>query len=348
MAIHAYTTQAGRVNEIKGEILAHAEPVEVLALGCTMKKMPKNAGDNISYRRWLPYGATSGQNTQNRPSVSAVAHLLSEGVTPTADTMTPVDVNVVILQYGCLYSYTDKTAELYEDDVPAEMKIQTGERVALLREMIRFGALKAATNAIYAGGTTRATVDETISLNNLRQMAKTLLANHAKMKTRILAPGPNYDTKAVEAGFVVFAHTDMEPDIRDLPGFTPVAKYANRQPISPYEIGMVERFRFIGSPELAPYLAGGATSSGTGMVSAGASKVDVYPMIVCAEDAAFDIALRGADSLKVNHLPHTHVDKSDMLGQRGYIGTAFWSAVLVTNHGWMGVIESGATDLAES
>ena len=124
-----------------------AIPVEVLALGCTMKQMPMNAGDNISYRRYLPKGATSTDyNTQNRPSVDASAHIVAEGQTPTAETLTPVDVNVVQNEYACLYSYSNKTADLYEDDIPGEMKIQVGERMGLVREMIRYGAMKACAN----------------------------------------------------------------------------------------------------------------------------------------------------------------------------------------------------------
>jgi N4-gp56 family major capsid protein len=128
MTTQTYATQAGRINEIKGETIAHAIPVEVLALGCKMKPMPKNKGDNISYRRVAALRRHHHQrNTQNRPVVTVAAnHILSEGVTPTAETITPVDVNVVIQQYGCLYSYTDKAAELYEDDIPEEMKVQTG------------------------------------------------------------------------------------------------------------------------------------------------------------------------------------------------------------------------------
>lgn len=341
-----YSTNTGRINEIKGEILAHAVPVEVLALGCTMKKMPKNQGDNITYRRWLPWGAAStNANTINRPAAVANEHLLSEGVTPTADQITPVDVNVVIAQYGCLYSYTDKAAELYEDDIPAEMKTQCGERMGLVREMIRFGALKGCTNVSYAGGTTRGTVDEAISLNVLRRMAKTLKANHAKKKTRILSPSASYDTSAVEAAFVVFVHTDAEPDIRDLPGFTPVAKYGSRSPINENEIGSVEEFRFVTSPELAPYADSGASVGATGLESTGASLIDVYPFIVMGEESAYDIALRGSNSFDLSVIPHTQKDKSDILGQRGYVGCKFWSAVLVTNNGWMGVIEAGVTDV---
>ena len=344
MAIQKYTTQAGRINEIKGEMLAHAEPFEVLAMGCTMKKMPRKQGDNISYRRVIPTGgATTNANTINRWSVTAAAHAVSEGVTPLTETLVYDDVNVVIQQYAVLYAYTDKAAELYEDDIPGDQKVQTAERMGLVREMIRYGSMKASTNVLYSGGTTRATVDETISLNNLRNMAKTLLANHAKMKNKILSPGPSYDTSAIEAGFIVFCHTDAEPDIRDLPGFVPVAKYGQRSMLNENEIGSVERFRFIVSPELAPYLAAGAVTGATGLV--GITNIDVYPHIVCAEDAVFDVALKGDSPFDLTHIPHKQKTKDDPFGQRGYVGASFWSAVLVANNGWIGVIEAGVKSL---
>jgi len=344
--IQTYGTVAGRINIVKGETLAHAVPVEVLALGCTMKPMPRNAGDNITYRRWLPYGAaTTNANTINRWSVTAASHITTEGVTPAADTLTPQDVNVQLQQYAALYSYTDKAADLYEDDIPDEMKTQLGERMGLVREMVRYGAMKACTNAFYAGGTTRGTVDEVISLNFIRKIAQGLLANHGKMKNRILSAGPNYDTSAIEAGFIVFSHTDLEPDIRDIPGFVPVAKYAQRSVINEYEVGSVERFRFIVSPELASYADSGASVSGTTLYSTGASNADVYPIIVVGEYGVFDVALRGSKSFDMSVIPHTQKDKSDILGQRGYVGAKFYSAVLVANNGWMAVGEVARTAL---
>lgn len=344
----AYNTNAGRINEVKGEILAHAIPLEVLALGTTGKPMPKNQGDNITYRRYLPYGATTTSvNTQNRPSVNAAAHIIQEGVTPTADQLIPVDVNVKQTQYGCLYSYTDKAAELYEDDIPEEMKIQTGERMALVREMVRYGTMKACTNVQYSGGSSRATVDEAISLIQLRRMSRTLKANHAKKPRKMLAASANYDTYAVEASFLVFVHTDAESDVRDLPGFIPCAKYGQKSPICEEEIGSCEEFRFILSPELAPYLAGGAAVGTTGLLDFGsAGNVDVYPFIVAAQDSVYDVALRGLNSLDPYHIPHTKRDKADPGGQRGYVGANFWSAVLIVNGGWMGVIEAGVANLA--
>lgn len=346
MAIQGYSDPAGRINEVKGETLAHAIPVEVLAMGCKMKQMPKKAGDNISYRRWLPKGATStNANTQNRPSVNAAAHITQEGVTPEAETLTPVDINIVQNQYACLYQYTDKANDMYEDDIPAEMVQQTGERMGLVREMIRYGALKACTNVIYSGGTSRATVDEALTLKALRRMARILKSNHAKKKTRILSASADYDTSAIEASYVVFAHTDCEPDVRDLAGFVPVSKYANRSPISEYEIGSVEEFRFILSPELSPYADSGAAVGSTGLLSTSGTSIDVYPFLVMGEDAVYDVALRGMNSFDTIHIPVGKEDKSDPLKQRGYVGAKFYSAVAIVNAGWMGVIEAGSVTL---
>ena len=351
MATTTYSTNAGRINEVKGEILAHAIPVEVLALGTTMKQMPRNAGDNITYRRYVPFGATASSDwdaagNQNRPFVNAAAHITQEGVTPTADQLTPVDVNVKQQQYACLYSYTDKAAELYEDDIPEEMKIQCGERMGLVREMVRYGTMKACTNVIYSGGSSRAAVDEAVTLNALRRMSRILKANHAKKTRRILAPSANYDTYAVEAAYTVFVHTDAEADIRDLPGFVPVAKYGQKNPINDEEIGSCEEFRFVLSPELASYADSGAAIGATGLYSTSGTSVDVYPFIVCGQDAVYDVALRGLNSFSPYHIPHTKRDKADPGGQRGYVGADFWSAVLIVNGGWMGVIEAGVSSLA--
>ncbi len=346
MPTHTYATAAGRINKVKGEILAHAIPVEVLALGCKMKEMPRNAGNTIVYRRWLPKGATTTSvNTQNRPSVTASAHIVAEGVTPAADTLTPVDVNAVLQLYACLYSYTSHAADLYEDDIPEEEKIQTAERMALVREMVRYGGMKSGTNVIYAGGTSRSTVDEAIGINVLRRMTRTMNANHAKHKTRILDASANYNTFSIESSYLVFCHTDCKPDIRDLPNFTHVKDYARRQPLSPEEVGSHEEFRFLCSPELAPYADSGASVGSTGLLSTGASNIDVYPYIVMAEDAFYDVALRGQKSLDVIHTPHDQPSKTDPLQLVGYVGAKFYSAAQIVNGGWMGIIEAGSRAL---
>lgn len=346
MAIQQYATITPRIGKLKGEILAYAIPMEVLGITGQQKKMPKNNSDTVVFRRYLPYGGVDNRwiNTSNVDTF-ATSHQVAEGVTPTADTLTAIDVTATLQQYAVLYAVTDRVVDLYEDDIPSEMKRQTGERLGLVREMVRYGALKAATNKFYAGGTSRATVNKTITLPLLRKVARTLQANHAKQVTGILAPSPNIGTAPIEAAYLVFCHSDLEPAIRDLPGYVGVHEYGSRKPIHPQELGSVERFRFIISPELAPYANAGAAVGTTGLESTSGQNIDVYPIIVVGEDAWGQVALRGMESLDVTYIPPGSKDKNDPLGQRGYIGAKTYFTALVLNQGWMAVIEAGAPAL---
>lgn len=352
-------TQSQRIGKLKGEILAHAVPVEVLGITGQQKQIPKNSGDTVVYRRWLPYGAAAtNQNTINqffsdnagvdRTAAMATAHLTTEGVTPSADVIVAQDITVTLKQFGVLYAMTDRTCDVNEDDVPAEMKKQVGERVGLVREMIRFGELKGCSNKYYGGtGTSRATVNGKVSLNLLRKISRNLQANHAKRITSVLAPSPNFATAPVEASYLVFCHTDLEADIRDLPGFKHVSEYGQRKPVNEYEIGSVENFRFITSPELIPVQgANGVTASvGSTGLQATSTYVDVYQVVVAAEDAWGQVALRGANSIDPTMIMPGQRDKNDPLGQRGYIGAKFYFNCVLLNQGHMAIAEVGATAL---
>ena len=346
MAIQNYNTETPRIGKLKGDILKHAVPKEVLGITGTNHKMGKNRSDTVVYRRWLPYGgATTNSTTINQWVVDANAHQTQEGVTPDADTITPQDITVQLNQYSCLYVYSDKTADLYEDDVPKAMKKQAGQRMGLVREKIRYGTLKGGSNKFYAGGTSRATVDETLSLGLLRKVTRSLQRNRSDLITEILAPSANYNTSAVEAGYLVFCHTDMENDIRELPGFKECAIYGTRKVMHEMELGSVDRYRFICSPELDEIADSGAAVGTTGLVSTTGTSIDVFPVIVVADEAWGDVALRGMDSFDPTHIPANKKDKNDPHGQRGYVGAIFYSAAFIQNDGWMAVAEAGITDL---
>lgn len=346
MAIQAMGTSTPRVGKIKGEILKHAVPVTCLGISGDQKKIGKNQSDTVIYRRWLPKGgATTSAATINAWSVTPSAHQTSEGVTPDAETLAPQDITVQLQQYACLYSYTDKTAELYEDKIPTEMKVQVGERMGLVREMIDYGALKGNTNKFYSGGTSRATVDETISLNVLRKATKSIKGNRGRPVNKVLSASANYNTAPVERGYIVYCHTDCENDIRNMPGFKECSEYGTRNMLHECELGAVEGFRFIISPELAAIADSGAAIGSDGLISTTGTSNDVYPYIVVGADAWANVALRGMESFDVVHIPHTQKDKNDPLGQRGYLGSKFYSAAFVQNDGWMAVIECGATDI---
>lgn len=343
MSNQTYANTSQRVGILKGEILAHAVPAEVLGITGQQRKMPKNASKTVAFRRWLPYGATAA--SPNIWSVSAISHLTQEGVTPAADTLTPQDITVSMQQFAVLYALTDQMVDMHEDgpDIVDEMKAQTGQRLGLVREMVRYGALKGCTNKFYAGGTSRTTVASKLTLPILRKVTRSLRANHGKFITSVLAPSAMFNTSAVEASFLVFAHTDVEQDIRDLPGFKETAIYGQRKISHELELGSAESFRFILSPELASIPDAGAAIGATGLFSTTGSNIDVYPVIVAAQDAWGQVALRGKESIDVSYITPGQKDKNDPLGQRGYIGATNYFCAVVLNNGWMAVIETGIT-----
>lgn len=349
MAIQTYGLTPGRIDKYKGQILKHAVPRECLSRAGRQVSMPKNNSDTYVARRWLPYGATStNANTINRffadadgdrSAAMVQAHQISEGVTPAPDSITPVDITVVIQQYGCLYGFSDKTYNLYEDDIPEAMIKQVGERVTLVNEQINYSQLRACTNQYYGGsGTTIATVNGAFTLGLVRKIVKNLQANHAKPVNSVLKASGDFATAPVPAGYTVYCHTDLEPDIRDIPNFTPAEKYASGKPME-YEIGSVERLRFITSPDLPSLQNAGATVASTAsqFYSTTGVNIDVYPFIVAAEDAWSQVAVRGLQALDPTYLAPGTKDKSDPLGQRGYAGTIWWKVVMIENAGWMAV-----------
>lgn len=347
MAIQEFNTQPARIAKLKGEILKKAIPMEVLGITGMQKQMPKNSSDTVVMRRYLPFGGVDNRFiTGANVGTYASAQITTEGVTPAADTLAAVDITATLQQYHVLYSVTDKTVDLYEDDIPAEMKTQTGERVGLIREMVRYGELKGCTNVYFGGaGSSKATVDGTLSINLIRKITRNLRANHAKMITNVLAPSPNIATQPVEAGYLVFCHTDLEPAIRDLPGFKHVVEYGTRKPVHEMEIGSVEGFRFILSPELAADINAGALVGATGLFSTGGTNIDTYPVIVAAEDAWGQVALRGQNALDVSYIAPGQKDKNDPLGQRGFIGAKFYHTAKILNNGFMALAWVGTPSL---
>jgi len=359
MGIQTLNLSAQRVGIGLGRILGHAEPELVLSTVGQVDMRKKNTGAVIKYRRWLPFGASTTNPNKffadgigDRSAAYAQAQQTSEGVTAAGNTLTPQDFSVTQQQYSVLYSFTDQTADLYEDPIPRIMEEMVGERTGLIAEMVLFGVLKSCTNKFYAGGVSaRSSVVATLSLPLLRQVSRSLMANHAKPVTKMFQPIPangNYNTAPVSGNcFPVFISTDLIPDVSDLPYFVPVVKYPDPSKAVQGEIGTCEKFRFIASADLIEIQDGGGAIAGVTPTpkSKTGTNADVYQVIVGSQDAWGCVALQGMDKDNITMLPAGLKDKADPQGQRGYVGTMFYTNAVVLNHTQMAVIEVAANAL---
>lgn len=349
------TGSSQRIAKWKGEILRHAVPQEVLGrIGKSIKKLsiPQGNSDTAVFRRWLPKGATT--STPNTWVVNPNDHQLSEGETPNAETITSQDITVNLTEYGVLYRFSNRVVDMYEDEVPQEMKRIAGERLGLLLEKIRYGVLKAGTNVYRSGNVaSRSLITGLVAANQLRNIARGLSNNLAMKITEILSASQGIGTQPIEAAFIAVCHTDCEADLRSqLTGFVHVSEYGNRKVMHENELGSWEQFRFVTSPHLEPYLNAGTTAAANTRLaggvpnSTGAELVDVYPLLVLSEECYGDVMLRGMNSLtKVAMIPANTQTKDDPLGQRGYVGGSGYFAAVRLNEPQMAVLEFAVSSL---
>jgi N4-gp56 family major capsid protein len=312
------------------EMLANAGFVEVLSKFGQHKPIPRNKAEAAKFRRVIQF--------------TAVTVPLAEGVTPTAHKIAYEDVPVTLQQYGDLVIITDKVNDLNEDPVLQNATEESGKQAAQSLEQITYGVVKAGTSVYYANGSSRGAVNTAITLNKQRAVTRFLRAQKAMKFTKILGGSVNYSTFPIQASFIAVAHTDVDADIRSMTGFIPVAQYAQRQPISEHEIGSVEDVRYVLSPDLAPWVDSGGTP-GSSVVSTSASAADVYPVLFFGMDAYGVCPLRGKDAITPSVINPGTIDKSDPLGQRGFVGWKSWFAAVRLNENWMARLEVAVTKL---
>lgn len=313
------------------EMLRHQAPVVVLdKTGPMVKPMPQNKSTNAKFRRPIPFDAATVP--------------LQEGVTPSSTSFRYEDVSVSLEQFGQVGVITDVIEDTSEDPVLKDLVVQLGENIGRTKEALNYAVLRGGTNVFYQNGSQRTDVNSIISLAKQRAVVRALKAQKAMKITKVLDGSPDYATRPVEAAYIAVGHTDLEADIRGMPGFVPTSEYGRRSTVSDYEIGSVEDVRYLLSPDLDPFTDAGGTPGST-VVSTGGSAADVYPVLFFGKEAWGDVPLRGFGAVEPTIIPVNQKTKDDPLGQRGYAGWKIWHAAVILNQLWMARLEVATTAL---
>ena len=329
MAMTAYGDVSPRVGIIAiTQFLKHAEhPIVFNKLG-QIERVPKNKGQTIKWRRWVPF--------------DPITTPLTEGVTPSSQKLAVVDVTASLGQYGNWSEITDVIQDTHEDPILQGMMQIHGQQASESFETLTYLTLRAGTNVVYANGSARNAVNTKVSLGKVRSAVRTLNKNKCRKKSTILAPSVNYKTQAIEAAYVAVCHTDLEPDIRDLQGFVPVSQYGSRQTICPQEFGSVENVRFITTTIATPFADAGGLDGDTVLSTTG-TNADVYPILIFGEDAYGTVALKGKDAAEILVRNPGKPEKGNELGQTGSVGWKGWHVAARLNEAWMVRLEVAAT-----
>ena len=306
------------------ELLKRGLPYLVLEKFGQAKALPANATKVIKFRR---YSALS-----NTPVA------LTEGVTPTSQQLSVVDVTATLSQYGGLTTISDVILDTHEDATLNEAVALLGEQAAQMIEKMRFGVLKAGTNVLYANGSARSDVNTELTVDIQRRAVRALKRQNTRFITTIVRSTPSFNTENVAPGFVALIHPDLEASVRSLTGFVPAEKYGTMTPWE-NELGKCEDVRYVSSTIFEPFAnAGGAKGT---MLSTAGTSADVYPILFVGRDAYGIVALKGAFALTpmvVNPKP----SDSDPLAQRGHVSWKGMQTATILNDAFMIRVEVAA------
>lgn len=308
--------------------LEHAMPVLVLEKFARTEVLPKNKGQIVKWRRFIPF------------EVNVTA--LVEGVTPAPSMLQYEDVTSIVLQYGNWVSFTDVILDTHEDPNLQKITMGLGEQAGAIKEAIIWAELVAGTNVLYSGdATSRATVDAPISEDELVAAQRYLKAAKARHITKMLRASTNIATEPVAPAFIAFGHSNLEPDFRALPEFVVREKYSNYNVVSDYELGKFQDIRVILTPDLGPFWGAGSDDI-TGVLSRDGVNADVYPIVIVGQDAFGVVPLRGMDSANVT-IKNPTPTYEDPLAQRGFASWKMWYVATRLNEEWMVRIEAAAS-----
>jgi len=307
------------------ELLKRATPYLVYEKFGQAKSLPSNSSKVEKFRRY--------------EALSATPAALTEGVTPTSQTLTFTDVTATLTQYGGLVTISDVILDTHEDPVLTETVGLLGEQAAQQIENMRFGVLKACTNIVYANGAATTDVNTALTTTVQRKAVRALKRQNARPITTIVRSTPSFGTENVSPGFVGIIHPDLEGDVRAMTGFTPAEKYGS---ISPWEneIGKVDDVRYVSTTVNAPWAdAGGAKGT---MLSTTGTSADVYPVIYLGRDAYGIVALKGAFAV-TPMVTNPKPSDSDPLAQRGHAGWKAMQTCVILNDAFLCIAKVAAT-----
>ncbi len=305
------STSSGMTAEMKtyydDYLIDCAEPKLVHDLFGQKRPIPVGEGNQIAFRKVSPLG------TAQTP--------LTEGVTPTGQSLTISAVTAALKQYGGYVELSDMVVMTAIDNNLVVAAKQLGAQAGKTLDAITREVLVAGTTVQYAEGqvTSRASLVGGASTGNhymtvdaIRRAVRTLKNNNAE---------------PIDGNYVAIIHPDVAYDLMNDPKWVNVKSYADPEGIYAGEIGRLENVRFV------------ETSEAKIFTEAGASDRDVYATLILGDNAYGTTEVAGGGlELIVKQLGSA--GSSDPLDQRATVAWKATKAVVRLEEKYMIRIET--------
>tara|TARA_B100000073_G_scaffold337669_1_gene333860 strand:- start:529 stop:1659 length:1131 start_codon:yes stop_codon:yes gene_type:complete len=337
---------------IQKKFLAISKQLITMARFAQKDTKPLNEGRDIRFRRYERFAVNTTE--------------ISEGVTPTSDSLQQTTIKATLAQYGAWVPVTDVMLALSTDPIVAQITERQAIQMAEQMDTLAYNKFKATSSVFYAdasdfdggfsevqaalGGNIvyKAPGESGTDAKILSAVVRFLEKNNAPKISQVIKPTSGYNTEPVAEGYFAITHPDARADIEAMPGFTPIEKYASYGAVMAGEIGKVGLIRFIATTLATPYeqseQTGHAQPSGGALRQNADTNVKVYTTLVFSQDAVGCVSLSGQDSVVPKVISPTP-SSEDPLGQRGAVGYSYHYTCLVLNDNNMARIHHGVTNV---
>ncbi|MBR3460796.1 MAG: N4-gp56 family major capsid protein [Clostridia bacterium] len=198
------------------------------------RPIPRNNGTHVSFRRWNlfdPNDAIAG---------------LTEGETPTGQSLSQTSVETTVKQYGAYVEVSDLLDLTAYDSVINDSAELLGEQIGTVVEWVTRDAMCATTNIQYAGGAAsrlELTSSGKLTVEEIRKAVRTLKKNKAR---------PFCDDGR-QPHFICICSPDATYDLQNDDNWKNVSTYSNSEAIYSGEIGRLYGVVFVESTEAKVY-----------------------------------------------------------------------------------------------
>lgn len=312
------------------KLLFRAGAFERIGFACEEQTLQAGTGASVNLRRWI------------NPAVNTTGE--TEGVTPVSRALVPEDFFGTMTRYSEVFEVSRYEYDLSPYDSVMGATDVLGDLIKETRERVRWNAAISGTSVAYnsSANTARNQVNGTITLGRLQIAIRAIEAAKGRTFTPESKGSTNFGSSPVEAGYICYYNTDLNADIRAIPGFRSRSELGGGQwPEGTF--GAVQNIVFVPNPEYPPLYGAGA--AGTSFKNT-AGVIDVYQMVICARGALTAIKLAGKGrggfgNAKIKVLDEE--DKSDPTNARVYISAAWYDLALVTSQEWLYRLEVAVT-----
>lgn len=195
--------------------------------------LARNSGNAVKWRRY------------NR--LSAATTVVSEGITPSGQRLSKVDINATVSQYLDYVTLTDVVDLTNQDPVITEtVRLQNDQMMNTDDQLARDYINSSASTTTASNGSGPVTL---LNETDIMGVHSTLRADNIDYVTQMITAGQGQGTAPVRASYLAKADTVLEDDLEDVTGFKHVTNYSFQRNVDAAEYGSTGPMRWLTSTQ---------------------------------------------------------------------------------------------------